>query len=249
MQGDDHVVTQSCIHAGSAASVADAMRAATAWKIDATDEEISNLLSSSRRRCCLSLSRLIHFPSGSARWDGGRRGTRSRAAEDIKLPTFDRISDCAGLEFRAGLNGIPFAIRSYSVGRPGCRYISRLFRLRLIRLRGKISIRRALWMCMYTYTRAHPRPCAFRRSGECIYVRAVIPFSADRWICVHLCVRARASIVVADVVNVFTRGEEKLVQPNRLQRFLAQWILDVSGVPPRICGWLEFNASEQQAHD
>jgi len=26
-------------------------------------------------------------------------------------------------------------------------------------------------------------------------------------------------------------------------------ILDVSGVPPRICGWLEFTASEQRAHD
>lgn len=35
-------------------------------------------------------------------------------AEDIKLPTFDRISDCAELEFHTGLNGIPFAIRSYS---------------------------------------------------------------------------------------------------------------------------------------
>jgi len=124
--------------AASTVPVADATRA---WKIDTTDEEISNLLSS-RRRCCLSLLRLIHFPSGSAHRDDGRRGTRSRAAEDIKLPTFDRISDCAGLEFRAGLNGIPFAIRSYSVGRPGCGYISRLFRLRLIRLRGKISIRR-----------------------------------------------------------------------------------------------------------
>lgn len=37
-------------------------------------------------------------------------------AEDIKLPTFDRISDCAELEFHTGLNGIPFAIRSYSGG-------------------------------------------------------------------------------------------------------------------------------------
>lgn len=37
-------------------------------------------------------------------------------AKDIKLPTFDRISDCAGLEFHTGLNGIPFAIRPYEAG-------------------------------------------------------------------------------------------------------------------------------------
>jgi hypothetical protein len=154
MQGDDHMITQSCVHRRIGRSVVDAMRTASVWKIDATDEEISNLLSSSRRRCCLSLLRLIHFPSGSAHQDGGRRGTRSRAAEDIKLPTFDRISDCAGLEFHAGLNGIPFAIRSYSIGRPGCGYIFRLFRLRLIRLRGKISIRCALGCaCIHVYTR------------------------------------------------------------------------------------------------
>ena len=34
-------------------------------------------------------------------------------AKDIKLPTFDRISDCARLEFHTGLNGIPFTILPY----------------------------------------------------------------------------------------------------------------------------------------
>lgn len=65
-----------------------------------------------------------------------------------------------------------------------------------------------------------------------------------------MCVDIEKPIVVANVVDVFTCGGEKLVQPNRLQRFPARcWILDIFGVPVRICGRFEFTASEQQADD
>ena len=46
----------------------------------------------------------------------GETWTRNRVAKDIKLPTFDRISDCARLEFHTGLNGIPFTILPYRSG-------------------------------------------------------------------------------------------------------------------------------------
>lgn len=57
--------------------------------------------------------------------------------------------------------------------------------------------------------------------------------------------------MVANVVDVFTRGEEKLVQPSRLHKGLsrspARWILDISGVPARICGRLGFTAGQPAA--
>lgn len=79
---------------------------------------------------------------------GNPRGWRM--AGDIKLPTFDRISDCTEGEGGwiprgggGGLNGIPLeASRGPQTKRKGlyilCRYP---FRGRSIRLRGKISIR------------------------------------------------------------------------------------------------------------
>lgn len=59
------------------------------------------------------------------------------------------------------------------------------------------------------------------------------------WACVCACVDTGRPIAVANVVDVFTCGEEKLLQPRRatkVSRSLARWILDISRVPARICG-------------
>lgn len=74
------------------------------------------------------------------------RGWRGRMAGDIKLPTFDRISDCTEgelVEFHGGIEWDPTrASRGLQTKRKGL-YILRHypFRGRSIRLRGKISIR------------------------------------------------------------------------------------------------------------
>lgn len=74
------------------------------------------------------------------------RGWRGRMAGDIKLPTFDRISDCTEgelVEFHGGIEWDPTrASRGPQTKRKGL-YILRHypFRGRSIRLRGKISIR------------------------------------------------------------------------------------------------------------
>lgn len=81
------------------------------------------------------------FRKGCSFGGAWRSKTRQRGwLAGIKLPTFDRISDCMELEFYGRLNGISFGKRE------GCRRaewgcIFRPFRRWLIRLRGKISIR------------------------------------------------------------------------------------------------------------
>lgn len=91
-----------------------------------------------------TLEHRIHFSRGMLFYTHMAKQNEPRGwVSDIKLPTFDRISDCTGLEFHGGeggrLNGIPLKQRE-GHRRKGL-YIPPSFRGWSIRLRGKISIR------------------------------------------------------------------------------------------------------------